>query len=1052
MKKLIILILIFSLIFSSAAMALESVGPLTSSDAGRGWMNVSSAEARVSKVLKGNIGFAANTDNVWVRDGKQKMDKKTYIDEKYVLYIPVSAANSIFGLKLTGEYITADNLKKATGLSMYYDPFGLAVFGSSVPTKVKWNTVCDTMGEILWTDVDLTDEEIEFLIRRWQGLLGIPEGKEDMYSAYSKSTITSAKKLQAQLSYVGENEGPFADLPNLWKQTDINAKSHLSALGTLYDRLETMAKGYLCGGKKDEKLRDDILKAIEFSHEKFYSKKQSLISSSWTVELMEVPYAFANTLCIMYDDIPKEQRLKYTNAMFDRHPDPSMRRGSDLAETYTNRSWRCYSYFNLALVANDVERMNYAMKCIAQALMYTPVGFDERGYDADGFYSDGSMIFHKGYAYNSAYGVNYLLAHSVQTLLTENTRMDVRNLAGWEVLLDAIPRHLLPFVEENNFMRMTKGRQAPGGAGGLIQHAAIVMVSSPEPHKTHIAKEIKAATGDYWEKVYANSNGVLSDYKTVSGPSLTERFREAVEFINSIEVNNQKELKSTVYYNMDRVVHRAEKFTAGLAMSSRRIFKLESFGVGANSTGWYTGDGMLYIYDGTGQHNASYTSSANPYHIPGTTVDSTPRDPAFSTADAVNWGYPDNLWAGATTNGKTTMCTYEIGNKYVSSLKGKKSYFLLGDKVVCMGSGISAGNGNVYTTVENYLIKKGGQIKALSDIKIPIQTMRNSQKPDVVYTNSYSANSGTWGDWYLYDLGEVREGSGIMLTFANGAKRRDLFSVEVSKDGVNYELIYDGGGNGKSLKPQYFHCPFEARYIKINCYGNNASKWFSYSDIAVIEKGYDEAYINELTVSIVTGFEDVFIDGQLQEVEFNKEKVFENPKYAYIENGSGFVFLDADSLSFNRETYENSTLPFASMWINHGNIPKNETYAYVLLPKSSKEEVEAFYENPTVEILENTPSLHIVRDKETGIWGASVFVAGKCMDINVKTPCTILGDTKNKTLYVSDPTHRFKEITLIMPSGIKVKAQKGIKVNGQKVTIDISAEKGKTYSFTYFDK
>lgn len=92
--------------------------------------------------------------------------------------------------------------------------------------------------------------------------------------------------------------------------------------------------------------------------------------------------------------------------------------------------------------------------------------------------------------------------------------------------------------------------------------------------------------------------------------------------------------------------------------------------------------------------------------MPGTTVDSTVRKEITTNSSAENWGNPDNKFAGGASDGKNTAAGYILGNKYVSGLKGKKSYFMIGDKIICMGSGITGGEGNVYTVIDNRVINK----------------------------------------------------------------------------------------------------------------------------------------------------------------------------------------------------------------------------------------------------------------------------------------------------------------------------------------------------------
>ena len=79
-------------------------------------------------------------------------------------------------------------------------------------------------------------------------------------------------------------------------------------------------------------------------------------------------------LCLMYDDLATtESGLKLIedtcNQVFDKSPIPNLRSAGvqKESETYTNRLWRSYSYFNTAMIAGDTYRMNYALKYSAAA-------------------------------------------------------------------------------------------------------------------------------------------------------------------------------------------------------------------------------------------------------------------------------------------------------------------------------------------------------------------------------------------------------------------------------------------------------------------------------------------------------------------------------------------------------------------------------------------------------------------------------------------------------------------------------------------------------------
>ena len=68
---------------------------------------------------------------------------------------------------------------------------------------------------------------------------------------------------------------------------------------------------------------------------------------------------------------------------------------------------------------------------------------------------------------------------------------------------------------------------------------------------------------------------------------------------------------------------------------------------------------------------------------------------------------PNNSWAGAATDGKITVASQQLtGNAADRSkkLEAWKSWFMLEDKIICLGTGITGGEGSVSTIVENALL------------------------------------------------------------------------------------------------------------------------------------------------------------------------------------------------------------------------------------------------------------------------------------------------------------------------------------------------------------
>src|SRR5699024_8428911 len=81
-----------------------------------------------------------------------------------------------------------------------------------------------------------------------------------------------------------------------------------------------------------------------------------------------------------------------------------------------------------------------------------------------------------------------------------------------------------------------------------------------------------------------------------------------------------------VYYTGDRVVQHRDNYAFGIAMSSSRIPTYKSINQ-ENKKGWYTGDGMTYLYldHDVYQFGHDYRRNVNPYHLPGVTNDTQER-------------------------------------------------------------------------------------------------------------------------------------------------------------------------------------------------------------------------------------------------------------------------------------------------------------------------------------------------------------------------------------------------------------------------------------------
>jgi hypothetical protein len=82
---------------------------------------------------------------------------------------------------------------------------------------------------------------------------------------------------------------------------------------------------------------------------------------------------------------------------------------------------------------------------------------------------------------------------------------------------------------------------------------------------------------------------------------------------------------------------------------------------------------------------------------------------------------------------------------------------------------------------------------------------------------------GKMGEWIQFDIGEVNAVENIKIAWMNGHRRKADFDIEVSIDGVTWELAHSGTSTGTTLKLETNTLGVEycARYVRIVGWGND---------------------------------------------------------------------------------------------------------------------------------------------------------------------------------------------------------------------------------------
>ncbi len=278
---------------------------------------------------------------------------------------------------------------------------------------------------------------------------------------------------------------------------------------------------------------------------------------------------------------------------------------------------------------------------------------------SDGFYADGSFVFHSTIAYTGHYGL--VLLGDIPTLVNlfdgsawQITDPNLTNVYNW------VANSFEPLIYNGAMMDMVRGRVAS------------------------------------WSYETESEDGSSA----ISAARQIARFAPAATGIALSNWANSPRLSSGQFHfaSMDRMVALRTNFGFGLSLSSSRIANYESIN-GGNLHGWFTGDGMTYLYLGStdNEFNSDFWPTVDPYHLPGTTVVTTSRANSASEAKTTS----QNWVGGAQVAGTYGAAGMSLA-AYNTTLVGKKSWFMLDNEIVCLGAGITCNDAaEVDTTVED---------------------------------------------------------------------------------------------------------------------------------------------------------------------------------------------------------------------------------------------------------------------------------------------------------------------------------------------------------------
>ncbi|MGG7571288.1 polysaccharide lyase 8 family protein [Streptomyces sirii] len=476
-----------------------------------------------------------------------------------------------------------------------------------------------------------------------------------------------------------------------------------SGITRSYNRLCTMAHAYAqpgTGRTGDPELADCLLTGLDHLEATVYHAGTTRYGNWWEWQIGS-PRLLLDTLAILADRLPGdgppgELRDRCLAAVDHFVPDTML---GDYAGTSTgaNRVDLCRVVALRGVLGRAPAKIALARDALSPVFPYVTEG--------DGLYADGSFVQHSWVAYSGTYG--YVLLDGLGRLFTllGDSPWPITDPAR-QIVFDSVERAYAPLLHNGLMMDSVNGRAV---SRGYLQGDERRVLRSDHYHGhaliAAVALLAEAAGGAERARWHGMIKGWIARDTTL--PVRTDRQYGVADLARLHKIADgpvaatAEPVGHRLFPAMDRAVHRRPGWAAGLAMASDRITYYEN-GNGENPRGWHTGAGMLYWWGadfGGDQYTDAFWPTVDPYRLPGTTV-STKR---LADNEGGGWGEPKPTarWVGGTTDGEFAAIGQDLRG-LSSTLTAQKSWFALADCVVCLGAGITSGDGvPVETVVDN---------------------------------------------------------------------------------------------------------------------------------------------------------------------------------------------------------------------------------------------------------------------------------------------------------------------------------------------------------------
>ena len=596
------------------------------------------------------------------------------------------------------------------------------------------------------------------IINKWQEfLIGLPNSDSQI-----KMTDEEIKKV---VSFNEKNaDGYYSDInlskdrKSIFKSFE-NMKSGVDVLKQ-YDGLVKIVKAYATPGTKyykKEEIKTQVIDALDWLYDNAYHENLPELGNWWQWEI-GIPKKLNEILAIMYDEVPKDKKIKYLKVSQYFQPyakwsafSPSASYSSaphKRISTGGNRIDTSLICFIRGVLMEDRTQILDGVNSVAEVGKIVT--------EKDGFYKDGSFVQHDNVAYNGTYATVLFDGLGMILELIDGTEFKIESpeinniydsiLKGYSYLMinggvnDSVSGRS---ISRDNSSEIERGRD-------LVSSITLLSSKAPKEYRNDLYSMIKKIVLD---------NNFYSVIKKESKPKIKNILENIIadENIKPLKVEGTK-----IFGAMDRAVYtNSKEGKVVLSMHSNRIANYETMNE-ENLKGWYTGDGMTYIYGKDSSSFVEFWPTADMYHLSGVTNSINKMENKAGERREKPTVSPKKFVGGVET-GDVAF----VGMDFISwnnKTTAKKSWLMIDGAVLALGSNITSTDGEIHTTIDNRILKKGKiyidgkELNKNSTIKDPknltINFNENYPDENIGYKiiNSpelninFTENKGSWKD------------------------------------------------------------------------------------------------------------------------------------------------------------------------------------------------------------------------------------------------------------------------------------------------------------------